>query len=321
MNEIQLSNDLTQITTEIKTYENMAGQAIFEIGRRLNWVKEHDLAHGQFGDWLKEVGISHRVANRFMKIANELSNWKPASNLGAETLYLIATLPPEERDKEQQLSDGEVKKPEDMTKRELQELKKELKAKNQEIADKAEMIASQQEELEESRQAQIDLNRQLALKKEPKVEVRQVPVEIEKKVEVPVKTVPADYENIKRQNEAQAEELRQLRLIADNYDNLKVEVEQKEAELKNYRDLDHLNNQVKHYETRGDLSIYKLTSDMKEFLQAHELTSDDKCRVSEASKEAKNKLQSYLNDTQAWIDSVRPLIDSRAYVEGEIVNE
>ena len=102
---------------------------------------------------------------------------------------------------------------------------------------------------------------------------------------------------------------------------MKAEVEQKEAELKNYRDLDHLNNQVKHYETRGDLSIYKLTSDMKEFLQAHELTSDDKRRVSEASKEAKNKLQSYLNDTQAWIDSVRPLIDSRAYVEGEIVNE
>ena len=319
MNEIQLSNDLTQITTEIKTYENMAGQAIFEIGRRLNWVKEHDLVHGQFGDWLEEVGINHRVANQFMKIATELSDWKTSSNLGTETLYLIATLPTEERDKEQQLPDGETKKPEDMTVRELRELKQQLKAKNREIADKAEMIASHQEELEESRQAQIDLNRQLALKKEPKVEVRQVPVE--KKVEVPVETVPADYENIKRQNEAQAEELRQLRLIADNYDNLKAEVEQKEAELKNYRDLDHLNNQVKHYETRGDLSIYKLTSDMKDFLHAHELTSDDKRRVSEASKEAKNKLQSYLNDTQAWIDSVRPLIDSRAYVEGEIVNE
>ena len=40
MNELQLSNDLTTIETEIKSYQNIAGQSIFEIGRRLKHVKD-----------------------------------------------------------------------------------------------------------------------------------------------------------------------------------------------------------------------------------------------------------------------------------------
>ncbi len=34
-NELQLSSDLTTLTTEIKSYENIAGQSIFEIKRQL----------------------------------------------------------------------------------------------------------------------------------------------------------------------------------------------------------------------------------------------------------------------------------------------
>ena len=113
----QLSNNIDQITTEILWYENTAGQAIFEIGRRLNWVKKHDLAHGQFIEWLNQINMNRRQASKFMKVANEFPNGTPGSHLGITALYLIATLPPDERDKPQQLGSGEVKKPVDMTKR------------------------------------------------------------------------------------------------------------------------------------------------------------------------------------------------------------
>ena len=68
MDELQLSNDLTTIETEIKSYQNIAGQSIFEIGRRLKHVKENDLAHGEFGKWLEKVNLNQRVAQQMIKI-------------------------------------------------------------------------------------------------------------------------------------------------------------------------------------------------------------------------------------------------------------
>lgn len=127
MNEITLSNNLSQIELEINHHKQIAGQSIWEIGRRLNHVKENDLAHGQFMEWLKKIEFSQKVANQFMKVAKELPNSATSQNLGINALYLIATLPEEE--KQEQIE--KIEQGESPTVRELQEVKRRLKLKDQ----------------------------------------------------------------------------------------------------------------------------------------------------------------------------------------------
>lgn len=128
MNEITLSNNLAQIELEISHHKQIAGQSIWEIGRRLNHVKENDLAHGEFGEWLDKIGIHYREANRMMTVAKQLPNVTTLSDLGSSALYLIATLPEEEKQEQiQRIEDGDTP-----TVRELQEVKKKLKLSQQE---------------------------------------------------------------------------------------------------------------------------------------------------------------------------------------------
>lgn len=143
MNELmELSNDIKQIELEIKHHKNIAGQSIWEIGRRLNHVKENDLAHGEFGRWLEKIGIEHRTANRFMKISKEIPYSTPVSKLGYSVIDLIATLPEEQKEMElEKANQGEPS-----TRRELEEIKRknreqekiieELKNKEPEIIEK-----------------------------------------------------------------------------------------------------------------------------------------------------------------------------------------
>lgn len=120
MNEIALSNSLSQIELEINHHKSIAGQSIWEIGRRLNHVKENDLTHGQFTDWVESQGIHIREAQRMMKVASELPNTTTLSHLGTTALHLIATLPEEERKNQiNRLEQGDS-----LTVRELQTIKK-----------------------------------------------------------------------------------------------------------------------------------------------------------------------------------------------------
>lgn len=122
---------LIRLGAEINAYKRIAGEAIFEIGRRLKHVKENDLVHGEFGKWLRSIDFDESQARRFMKVAEELGDGKATTwmDLPFRALYEIATLPPEER--EHTLESGETKKPEDMTVRELREVKKTLREREQ----------------------------------------------------------------------------------------------------------------------------------------------------------------------------------------------
>lgn len=129
MNEIALSNNLNQIELEINHHKQIAGQSIWEIGRRLNHVKEHDLTHGQFGRWLDKIGFHYREANRMMTVAKQLPNLTTLSDLGSSALYLIATLPAEEK----QAQINRIEQGDNPTVRELQDLKLKFSAAKRKI--------------------------------------------------------------------------------------------------------------------------------------------------------------------------------------------
>ena len=168
MNEISLSNNLSQIELEISHHKQIAGQSIWEIGRRLNHVKENNLAHGQFGKWLDNIKISHSEARKMMTIAQQLSNRSTLNDLGTSALYLIATLPEEEKEEQiQRIEDGDTP-----TVRELKEIKSKLKlsqqanellrAENEKIkSSKVKVKETIKEVVPDDYKATQDLNRQL----------------------------------------------------------------------------------------------------------------------------------------------------------------
>lgn len=136
MQEITLSDNLQRIELEINWHKENAGKSIWEIGRRLNHVKENDLAHGQFMEWVEKIGINYKEAQRMMKIVKELPKLDNVVQFGSSVLYLIATLPEEE--KQAQLEKAE--QGDTPTVRELQEVKRKLKEseeRNKRLAEQA----------------------------------------------------------------------------------------------------------------------------------------------------------------------------------------
>lgn len=142
MQEMALSDNLAQIELEINHHKQLAGQSIWEIGRRLNHVKEHDLVHGEFRAWHEKLGLDKDFAYKSMKIANELPNVETLRHLGTTALHLIATLP--EENKQEQIE--RIEQGDNPTVRELQEVKRQLKlarSANSSLREKNERLAEQ----------------------------------------------------------------------------------------------------------------------------------------------------------------------------------
>lgn len=290
MNEIALSSDINVITAEINSYKQIAGQSIWEIGRRLNYVKENDLAHGEFMNWLESININYRVANKFMNIAKELPNMTTSSNLSYEALYLITTLPEENKQEEiKKIAEGNPS-----TTREVQELKKQLKQKDDRIS-----------ALESA---------------EPRV--------IEKRVEVP----PSDYYSLQRANESLQREVENnvtklsgvkslLDLEQQKYKLL--ESESREAkELKSNIDTlldtkESLNNQIKLL-----TEFNEKTGKLKQVFDSELASLRFRPYVNElSSTEATNTLWDLVDSISFWVDEMNKMRpnDNMKIIEGELL--
>lgn len=299
MNEITLSNNLSQIELEIQHHKQIAGQSIWEIGRRLNHVKENDLAHGQFSDWVERQGIHIREAQRMMKIANELPNTTTWSHLGDRALYLIATLPEEEKQEQiEKIEQGDTP-----TVRELQEVKKKLKLKEQALeAVKGELERTrlvkptekviEKEVIPDDYQATQDLNKQLLGKN---------------------KDLSDELDSVKRS----------LRLKEASYEMLEKETSEalalKESIEHLRADKEKLENSVSNIFT-----LSNLVSEFEDFFDGKMAPLRFKTLIQGIGKDAQiEKLREILTLTENWIDEMNKIIpeSGRTIIEGEIINE
>lgn len=299
MNEIALSDNLAQIELEINHHKQIAGQSIWEIGRRLNHVKEHDLAHGQFMEWVEKLGINQPEANRMMRVAKELPNSSTLSNLGSTALYLIATLPDDE--KQEQIE--KIEQGESPTVRELQEIKRRLKLKDQ-------ALEAVKGELERVKRTKVT----------------------EKVIEKEI--IPQDYkatQDLNKQllgkNKDLADELdsvkRSLRLKEASYEMLEKETSEalalKESIEHLRADKEKLENSVTNI-----FNLSKLVTKFEDFFDEEMAPLRFKTLIQGIGKDAQiEKLRDILTLTENWLDEMNKIIpeDGRIIIEGEIINE
>lgn len=85
------------------------------------------VARGAWGEFVSSTESSLDTVNRLMRVADELEGkYGTSRNKGLDALYLIATIPEEQREQSHTIpSTGEVKKVDEMTVRELREVKAE----------------------------------------------------------------------------------------------------------------------------------------------------------------------------------------------------
>lgn len=212
-NELQLSQDLNIITAEINSYKQVAGQSIFEIGRRLKWVKENDLTHGEFGKWLDNVDINKSQASRFIKIYDEFgdTNLRSNANIGFNNLLEIASMSEEERNRTHVIpSTGETKTVDEMTVKELREVKKALK-----------------EAEEEKKKLQLELQKE-----------KNKPVKVETKYIETVKEIDnTDYETINKLNKQLEQKQKSYQLLMNEKQAIENKMRLTEKENQEFQSL------------------------------------------------------------------------------------
>ena len=223
MNEIQLSDSLPVIETEIRQYQNLAGESIFEIGRRLKHVKENDLAHGEFSSWCERIGFQREYANKHIKVFEEFDG-STSTQLGLSALYEISTLPEPERTKEHVTEKGETKTPDEMTVRELRELKKKLKNQSETIDETTSQLKAREKE-NEILQSKLE-------------EVENAPPKVIYKERVET-VVPDDYVKLKRDSE-------RFKAISDSQENKNIKLQQEIDQLK--REISNVDEKSKKYD-------------------------------------------------------------------------
>lgn len=295
MNEIALSDNLAQIELEINHHKQIAGQSIWEIGRRLNHVKEHDLAHGQFIDWLEKIELNRSEAFKMMKIAKDIPNVSTLKHLGTSALYLIATLP----DDEKQTQLDRIENGDNPTVRELQEVKRQLKLSQ---ADN-ERLKAQNENLAEQ-----------ALSQTEKVVEKEVVREV---VPDDYQFFKSNYEASERNNEFYKQQNSELREEMKELERIIKEQQQNRASREELSALEERKQAISS-ELDSLEKIVEFNESVESFLTAHaslQYSSDFSNLYN--NRDLTLSLLDTINRLEKWIDDIKSELPKSEIIEGE----
>lgn len=295
MNEIALSDNLAQIELEINHHKQIAGQSIWEIGRRLNHVKRHDLTHGQFMEWVESIGINYKEAQRMMKISSELPELDHVVQFGSRVLYLIATLPEDE--KQTQLD--RIENGDNPTVRELQEVKRQLKLSQ---ADN-ERLKVQNENLAEQ-----------ALSKTEKVVEKEVVKEV---IPDDYQFFKSNYEASERNNEFYKQQNSELREEMKELERIIKEQQQNKASREELSELEERKQAISS-ELDSLEKIVALNEAVESFLTTHaslQYSSDFSNLYN--NRDLTLSLLDTINRLEKWIDDIKSELPKSEIIEGE----
>ena len=297
MNELQLSDDLTTIETEIKSYQNIAGQSIFEIGRRLKHVKENDLVHGEFGKWLKNVGMHKQQAYRFIKIADEFSNSNstPVLHLGIKALYQLATMPEEQRNhviKNGIETESGNKTIDEVTTRELEKYKRQLKQREEEKS-QLESQLEQAQRSEEIARKQLEDEQD----KEPEVIEREVVKEV-----VPDE-VQQQLEQFKQKFERESNNANELRDELQKYRNSFSDPNQAYEE-----------KELTRLERESSINAHKIAISIQNFIKENSVETYRLDTVIKANPKSKERLEENVALLKEFTSNLEAVLNGRIVI-------
>ncbi|OCW71478.1 hypothetical protein BBP13_11105 [Limosilactobacillus reuteri] len=191
----------------------------------------------------------------------------------------------------------------------MREVKKKLKQREQELADRDETIANQQAELEDNRKVQLELNKRNSELSKQQPEQKVITKTVTK--EVPVK--PDDYDEIK----AKIAELKeQSAKDKENIEYYKRELKAAERINKNTNSSDKLQEQeLKRKKRQAEINGYSTSLKINDWIpELQKLSQED---IDEMGEQAQKNLQKRLELLQHSIDRLSSMLGGRRVIEGE----
>lgn len=288
MTQLTLSDDLIEITAEINTWKQQAGQAVFEIGRRLKHVKENDLVHGQWIPWLESIDIDRTTASRMIQAYEQFSNVATSHHLPIGKIFEMLSLP-ESVDRKEFVerahtipSTGEQKKVNEMSVKELREVKKALQ--------EAESRANHYEKLWNQAKNQ------------------------------PTKVVTQTLEKVPTTIEAKISDLEfKLKQYKSGYEEAKAELEKYKVQDTDNFNEEQMEQQRKKLQYEADISTLQLSVHYKQFIEKAAITSYLVGALASSNPFEKKRLQELCEVAEKIIKETKLALTGRNL--GGVINE